>query len=159
MWVKVIQDEDFVNYRKPAMFISTTKCSFKCEKECGMKVCQNSDLTKLQNIYINNAKIISRYLSNPITTSIVIGGLEPFDTFSDMYDFIELLRHEYNCNDDIVIYTGYNKDEITTQLDMLKHFGKIVIKFGRYKPNNRPHYDEVIGVKLISDNQYAERIC
>ena len=38
-------------------------------------------------------------------------------------------------------------------------FTNIIIKFGRYIPNQKPHYDEVLGVNLASDNQYAERIC
>jgi hypothetical protein len=34
----------------------------------------------------------------------------------------------------------------------------IIIKYGRFIPNHQPHYDEILGVKLASDNQYAERI-
>ena len=160
MWVKTVQDEDFVNYKKPSIFISTTKCSFKCDKECGMKVCQNSELVNFKDVFIEDKKLIERYLSNPITTSIVIGGLEPFDTFEDVFKFISLLRKTYKVDDDIVIYTGYDKKEIETKLFRLTGtFHNIVIKFGRFKPNNEKHYDEVLGVKLISDNQYAERIC
>lgn len=32
------------------------------------------------------------------------------------------------------------------------------LKFGRYIPNQTPHYDSILGVNLASDNQYAERI-
>ena len=28
-------EEDFVNYKVPSLFIGTSKCSFKCDKECG----------------------------------------------------------------------------------------------------------------------------
>jgi hypothetical protein len=42
--------------------------------------------------------------------------------------------------------------------EQLKSFSNIIIKFGRFIPNQEPHYDEVLGVKLASDNQYARRI-
>ena len=29
----------------------------------------------------------------------------------------------------------------------------------RFIPNQKPHFDEVLGVVLASENQYAERIC
>ena len=28
--IRFIKDEDFVNYRKPSMFIGTARCDFKC---------------------------------------------------------------------------------------------------------------------------------
>lgn len=62
------------------------------------------------------------------------------------------------CDDDVVIYTGYYPDEIKDALDVLKGFNNIIIKFGRYIPNRQSRYDEILGVTLASDNQYAERI-
>ena len=56
-----------------------------------------------------------------------------------------------------VIYTGYDKHELS-ELYMLKMLKNITVKFGRFKPNNNPHFDSVLGVNLISDNQYAEVI-
>ena len=41
---------------------------------------------------------------------------------------------------------------------MLYDYKNIIIKYGRYIPNQTPHRDEVLGVNLASDNQYAERI-
>ena len=41
---------------------------------------------------------------------------------------------------------------------LLKQYKNIYIKFGRYVPNQNEHYDEVLGVKLVSDNQYGEKI-
>jgi hypothetical protein len=40
----------------------------------------------------------------------------------------------------------------------LCQFSNIIIKFGRFRPGQEPHYDEVLGVKLASDNQYAKRV-
>ena len=85
-------------------------------------------------------------------------GLEPFDTFDDLCDFVFQFRYCFAQNDDIIIYTGYNKDEISTQLSQLKQFSNIIVKFGRYIPNCQTHYDEILGVELASPNQYAERI-
>ena len=159
MIIKGIIDEDFINYKKPAMVIEFPYCSFKCDKECGRVVCQNSSLVNEPNIIISEKKIIGRYISNPITEAIVLQGLEPFDSiFSALY-LIKILRLNYNCHDDVVIYTGYNKEEINkTIIEELKYLGHIIIKYGRYIPDQEPHYDEVLGVNLASDNQYAERL-
>ena len=140
------------------MFITTSSCSFKCEQESGIGCCQNSSLAKAEIIDIADEKLIERYLGNPITKAIVFGGLEPFDQYDELYSFIRLLRGEYRCNDTVVIYTGYNREEIDGYIWMLRSFDNIIVKFGRYVPGQRAHYDEILGVKLASDNQYAEII-
>ena len=38
------------------------------------------------------------------------------------------------------------------------NYDNIIIKFGRYIPNQQSHFDIVLGVNLASDNQYAERL-
>ena len=68
------------------------------------------------------------------------------------------MRIHYCCFDDIVIYTGYNKDEVKEYIYWLSDFSNIIIKFGRYIPNQEKHFDEILGVYLSSDNQYAEKI-
>jgi hypothetical protein len=159
MIIKGIIDEDFVNYKVPSMTIMFPKCDFKCDKECGQNVCQNSKLVNAPDIEVSYDELIKRYLLNPITGAIVFQGLEPMDSFSDVMNLIMWLRLKYKCNDDIVIYTGYKKEEISWFINSLIYEGKnIIIKYGRYIPNQKPHYDEVLGVMLASDNQYAERI-
>ena len=158
MKVKGLIDEDFVNYKKPAMVIEFPYCTFKCDKECGQSVCQNSDLVNEPNIEIDYDKLLTRYINNPITKAIVMQGLEPFDSFSDVMNLILWLRVKYKCLDDIVIYTGYNKEEISWLIEYIKQYKNIIIKYGRYIPNQNPHFDSVLGVKLSSDNQYAEKI-
>jgi hypothetical protein len=138
------------------MFIGFPICSFKCEKECGKRVCQNGVLANSPDIHIDADVIIARYMSNFITSAVVIAGLEPFDTFDDLFTFISALRDV--TNDDIVIFTGYYNYEIIDKIQRLSKFKNIVIKYGRYIPNQQPHYDEVLGVNLASDNQYAVRI-
>lgn len=158
MKLKGLIDEDFVNYKKPSMFISTYTCSFKCDKECGQAVCQNLPLVSQPTIEVDNKILVDRYLNNPITKAIVIGGLEPFDDAEDLYNFVHRVR--WYSNDDIVIYTGYYEHEIQDYLfQYMAEFVNIVCKFGRYIPNQQPHYDEVLGVMLASDNQKGVRIC
>ena len=95
-------------------------------------------------------------MNNKITSAIVCGGLEPFDSWSDMYFLIQMLRKQ--TNDDIVIYTGYTEEEVKDKVYLLDLFPNIIIKYGRYIPNQQPHYDEILGVNLASDNQYAKKI-
>ena len=156
MKVKGLIDEDWVNYKKPSMFLLFSRCSFKCDKECGRQVCQNSALVNEKNIDVALDKIIDRYMTNPITKALVCGGLEPFDSYKDLFILIKAFREK--TLDDIVIYTGYNKNEIEDSIEELKQFKNIVIKFGRFIPNQEKHYDEVLQVTLASPNQYGEKI-
>lgn len=157
MEVKEIIIEDFLQYKKPSMFIITSKCSFKCEKECGIKgICQNSRLAKLPIIDVPINRIIDLFDNNRITKSIVFGGLEPFDQWEDLYCFI--MRFRENHKDDIVIYTGYREDEIQDKIKILELYENIIVKFGRYIPNQKPHLDPILGVELVSDNQYSKLI-
>ena len=155
--IRGLIEEDFVNYKKPSIYIAFPYCTFKCDKECGYSVCQNSSLvTNSEIINIDEQEIINRYIDNPITTSIVISGLEPFDSYKDLFILIKAFREK--TLDDIVIYTGYNKNEIENNIEELKQFKNIVIKFGRFIPNQEKHYDEVLQVTLASPNQYGEKI-
>ena len=155
--IKQLLDEDFVNYKKPSMFIGFPNCTWKCEKECGQTMCQNKELALSPDIEISCKTIVDRYMENPITKAIVIGGLEPFDSWTELKRLVSLFRTE--TQDDIVIYTGYNKKEVeNNMLRYLRPYRNIIVKFGRFVPNQEPHYDEVLGIKLASPNQYAERI-
>ena len=152
MKIKGLITEDFVNYKKASMTIIFPYCTFKCGKD----YCQNSSLAKSPIIEISIDDLVNRYINNPITEAVVMQGLEPFDSWNDLKELIQKLR-EYN-NDDIVIYTGYNKDEVIEYVKELSVYPNIIVKFGRYIPNQDGHYDDVLGVYLASNNQYAERI-
>lgn len=162
MRIKGIIDEDFVNYKKPSMTIMFPYCDFKCDKASERTVCQNSSLAKEPNIEVSIESLIERYLKNNITSAIVMQGLEPFNSWVDLFYFIICLREMYKCDDDIVIYTGYEEDNDIVQ-KCLKIIWKyidvknIIVKYGRFIPDQKPHYDEVLGVNLASDNQYAKR--
>lgn len=156
MKLKNLLVEDFNNYKKPSMLIGFPYCTFKCEKECGLQVCQNKELYLSNGMNIQIEQIINKYLSNNLTSAIVCGGLEPFDSWEDLIKLIDEFRKV--TDDDIVIYTGYNKNEIEYYIQQLSQYKNIIVKFGRFIPNQQKHYDELLGVYLASDNQYAKKI-
>lgn len=153
-----IIDEDFVNYKKVSMTLEFPYCSFKCDKDANCNVCQNSLLSKYEVADIDNRKIIEYYQKDPITESIVCQGLEPLDSWDELYEFIKLFREQ--CNDDIVIYTGYTEKEVKDFGIIIKllNFKNIIIKFGRFVPNDNTRFDNILGVTLASSNQYARKI-
>lgn len=152
MEIKGVLTEDFINYKKPSMLIMFPNCSFKC----GSQVCQNYNLAQGNNIEVSAEKLVDMYMNNSITSAIVCGGLEPFDSYKDLLDLIIKLRKV--TNDDIVIYTGYTEEEIKIPLQEIKQYPNIIIKFGRYMINNKSHFDEILGVNLASDNQYGKKV-
>ena len=149
-----IIEEDFVNYKKSAMTLEFPHCTFKCNKGHKKPVCQNYHLRNSETLDIDSKVIINKYLKNPITEAIVMQGLEPFDSFDDLMKFIDDFRQV--CQDDIVIYSGYNEDEIKFELECLKTYDNIIVKFGRYLPNSKPTFDSILEVTLQSSNQYAK---
>lgn len=159
MIVKGLLDEDFVNYRLPAMFIASAYCDWKCCNECGKSIsmCQNSSLSQSKTTKIPADEIFRRYHSNSITHAVVIGGLEPMLQFDEILEVIKYFR-KHNVNDVFVIYTGYYPYEILDKIEQLKHYMNIIVKYGRYIPDDLKHYDEILGVWLASRNQYAEKI-
>ena len=158
MKIKGIIVEDFINYKLPSMVIEFPYCNFKCDKECGKQVCQNFNLTDSPNKEISIIKLVEMYMENNITKAIVFQGLEPFDSKDDLYQLIKIFR-EYT-HDDIIIYTGYTEEEIGNEIEILKRiFKNIIVKFGRFIPDQPHHFDELLGVTLASSNQYAKKIC
>lgn len=172
--VKDIIEEDFINYKKPSMFIATTKCTFKCEKEDCRIHCQNSKIAKQPNIDVSINELITRYAKNNITKAIVFGGLEPFDQIDEMLTFIKEFRKKFS--DDIVIYSGYTENELINNLrykdksylDSILESNNInyqtssikptiIIKYGRFMLDNITKYDEILGIELASSNQYAKK--
>ena len=159
MKVKAIIEEDYTNYKLPCMMIATTKCDWKCCIEVGLPTttCQNNPLVQAKTIDVSADEIFRRYISNPITKAVCFGGLEPILQFDEIVEVIKYFR-EHGCDDKFVIYTGYDAKEITDQIEVLRKLKNIIIKFGRYIPNQEPHYDEVLGVDLASNNQRGKVI-
>ena len=156
--LKYILDENFQDYKKTSMLLATCKCDWKCLKEQGLdlSICQNSELVKQKTINISIKYIINRYINNPITKAIIIAGLEPILQFNEVIEFINKFRKV--SNDDVVIFTGYYPEEISEKLKILIKYKNIIIKFGRYKHEGVKRFDDVLGIWLVSDNQYAKKI-
>ena len=103
-------------------------------------------------MFWGNAETSSNWLAKTKTTK----KLCSYKLYIHLFEFIKYFR-QY-CDDEIVIFTGFYKDEIINEIRLLKQYKNIIIKYGRYIPNHEKHYDDVLGVYLISDNQYAEKI-
>lgn len=153
MRVKDVVAEDFCNYKLPSLFIASAFCDWKC----GAELCQNSDLAKSPTKDVSAETIYELYQSNDITKAIVIAGLEPMIQIDEVAHLISTFRERGDLVP-FVIYTGYEPEEIPSELNMIKSFGNIIVKFGRYIPNQKPHFDALLGVNLASDNQRAIQI-
>ena len=158
MHIKFLIEEDFVNYKKPSMFIGFPTCNWKCEKECGKRgICQNSTLAISPTFDISKEEIVQRYIDNPISKAIVFGGLEPMDSWDEMIELIDEFR-KYT-EDMIVIYTGYKMEEICKKTYWLgNQYKNIIFKVGRSIPDCNSKRDEVLGITLASPNQYGVKI-
>lgn len=152
MKLKFLLDVDCVNYKKISMFLGFPNCNWKC----GRTLCQNSALAQEPSVDIGYEPLIQRYLNNPLSEAVVCGGLDPLDSWEELKIFVSLFREK--SSDPIVIYTGYNEEEIQPQLIYLKNFPNIIVKFGRFEPDQPSHLDEVLGVQLASPNQYARQV-
>lgn len=154
-----LNENDFINNRQPTFNIGAgISCTFKCCK-CNPEICQNSPLATAPSIHTSIDKLIERYLHQSIAKSVTIQGLEPLDNLKQILWFIFKFR---KCSEDpIYLWTGYTAEECKDLIHLIKEKCKwqnIIIKFGRYIPNQQPHYDPVLGIYLASDNQYAEKI-
>ena len=160
MRLKAIVKEDFTNYKEASLFLGTCFCTWKCCHEANIpeSVCQNNALAISPIIEKSDEELIEEYLKNDITSAIVFGGLEPILQLNEILHFINTLRNKYNRQDIIIVYTGYYPQEIQGEITKLQQFKNIIVKFGRYKPGDSPHLDPVLGVKLASNNQFAEKI-
>jgi hypothetical protein len=152
--VKNIIHETFQDYKKAGMLIAMCYCDWKCLKEQNLDVslCQNCALSKHNSFKINISDLFNQYISNPITSSIIFGGLEPMLQFNEVLSVIDYFRG-HNCYDDIVIYTGYNNDELKDKILLLSNYDNIFLKCGRFIYNDKPIYDKILGVNLSSQNQ------
>ena len=157
--LKGVVMEDFVNYAKPSLFLITCKCDWKCchEANIPITVCQNEPVVRQVTKEFLISSIYKAYIDNEITKAVVIGGLEPILQFEEVLSLLDYFRKQ-NCNDDFVIYTGYYKEEIEKEIEQLKKYPNVILKYGRYKPNSVSRFDDILQITLVSDNQYAERI-
>ena len=156
MKLKGIIDYDIINYKEPCLTLQFPYCDFKCDRLNGCKVCQNSSLVLEPDIEINGEEIWQLYEKNPLTKAFCFQGLEPFKSYLDLIELVMFIRMYKKCDDPIIIYTGYNEGEDYITENSLRHYNNIIIKYGRFIKGHNPHYDELLGINLASDNQYAK---
>ena len=166
--ISFLVDEDTCNFKVTSMFIGMPYCDGKCwkdlNKEAGYDkydwpLCHNHDLLNDMRYEITTEKLVERYLHNPLSHGVVFGGMEPLLSSEEVLEFIRLLRLK-NCEDPVVIYTGYTEQELPV-LEFVKKaqsFNNIFMKLGRYRPGEERHLDKVLGVELASSNQYGKQI-
>lgn len=159
MKLKGVIDYDCTNYKEPVLTLEFPKCNFKCDKLNGCQICQNSSLATEPDIEISYERIWELYEQNPLTKGFCFQGLEPFDSPNELNELIHFIRDEKHCDAPIIIYTGYDAGECHIIEYTLRHvFNNIIVKWGRFLLGYEPHYDKVLGVKLASNNQYAEKV-
>ena len=153
--IKGIVEEDFTQYRRPTMVVLFPTCTFKCDKENKCDLCQNAKLLQEPDILVDPKAIAERYTRNSITEGFVFSGMEPFDSTEDLYSLLSNIREV--TEDVVIIYTGYTYAELIDRGDIkkLREYRNIVLKVGRFVPNRPSRFDNVLGVTLSSDNQFA----
>lgn len=148
----------FNDYKKTGLYIPIgVNCTGKCWREQGLTsdICQNWDMNNVYETYTIK-DILEIYDKNPFLEAFIMTGMEAFDNFEEMLNLIKVIR-SYK-NEEIVIFTGYNPNELKDEINILKKFKDIIIKFGRYERDLKPKKDEVGGVTLVTSNQFFKRI-
>lgn len=154
----MIEENNLNHYYKNGLLIATVNCDWKCLKESNLSldVCQNSHTNKMKTKTIEVSKLVCMFEENLMSDCVIFAGLEPMLQIEEIVKFIEVFR--VSNDSDVIIYTGYYKKEIEDTVNRLKKYDNIIIKFGRFIPNVDSVYDNVLKIKLVSGNQYAEKI-
>lgn len=151
MYIKNLMDEDTLYYKNVSMYVGCQSCSSVF-----------GTLTDYPDIEISAENLAERYINNNNSSAVVFGGSESFDFIDDIISFIDLIRNKYHNDDNIIIYSDYSEDEIKIKYKnyykALKEYSNIIIKFGRFMPGQDSHMDNILGIRLRSNNQYAKKI-
>lgn len=160
-----VKTDNITDYKETSMLLVFPYCSGKCGPKCHNY--RMIGTTKI-NEY-NILDIINLYLKLETHNSVVCAGLEPFDSMLDLTNLVKCFS-SCNKNCDIVIYTGYNEDEIEDNVKSLvetfdanvnKDYKKsLIVKFGRFifddSGKEVKNYSDILGINLASPNQYAK---
>ncbi len=152
MLLKRIIDETFGDYKEASMLLVTPNCGWKCEG------CQNTHLELLPTKEYSNSNIVERFTKNPLTSAIIIGGLEPMDDTESLSSFLSFIIAK-RLDIMIVVYTGYTIEELQDDiykseiLYLLEAHENSILKYGRYIPNDEGYFNEDLGIHLASKNQ------
>lgn len=154
-----VKTDDTTDYGKTSLLLVTPKCSGKCGEKCQNYYLIKNSSPKQYSV----SDIVNLYNSLDTHEAVVFAGLEPFDTFDETKAIVKAFL-ENNKRIDIVIYTGYNYQDIADKVDQLvsnvHSVGKtIIIKFGPYDPQNYPKswHSDLLNIDLATSNQYVEK--
>lgn len=156
-----VKTDNITDYKETSVLLIFPYCSGKCGNACHNKYLQNLS----ENEYLHTTSKAIKQLYEGLSThkAIVMAGLEPFDSFDDVLDIVKTICSSHKACD-IVIYSGYKKDEYDeTFKDKLLacYFDyniynnkKLIVKLGRYDEKHKNSWHSVIlGVSLATDNQ------
>lgn len=149
MKLKAVERADFRSYKKPAMRLVLPDYCYT--DASGIKhFSKNAD--------IDVFKLITSYVLDDVVKAVVFDGTEPFDSYEDIKYFIKKFREI--TDDTIIIYSQYDECALEKQLEELSQYSNIIVKFGKMLCDSSRSmiYDDVLGVVLSSDNQYAKEI-
>lgn len=135
------------------MLLVADKCTWKCEG------CQNKHLALLESQIFPDEEILKRFCNNPLTSAIVIGGLEPFEQLQELVIFIGEAT-KAGLDIPIIIYTGFEIDDFDLYWSGFEpvaksYLGPVIVKFGKYVAGSESYFNKDLGVTLISNNQYT----
>lgn len=152
-----VKTDNITDYKKTSLLLVFPFCSGKCGEEC-----QNKHLMGTTPTGYKNTDIINLYIDLPSHGAVVFAGLEPWDSFSEMKQLVKDFVSQYKAID-IVIYTGYEYNEIENQIQELVDCFKanvansddnLIIKYGMYDVNKKEYWkSNILGVNLATTNQ------
>lgn len=153
-----IEPFDCVNNRLITFNVAAgITCDFKCCPH-NHQLCHNEPLRSTPVIVVQISEIVKQYLSQQLSTSLTLQGLEPLDNMDGVLWLLWYFRRK--SKDPIFIWTGYEEEEVATLIGLVRflQWKSIFLKMGRYRWGEKPHYDENLGVFLASPNQYCKKI-
>lgn len=163
-----VKTDNVTDYEETSMLLVFPKCSGKCGPACH----NYNMIGKTAPLNVKVEDIVNLYNSLSDHKAVVCAGLEPFDSFDDLYALVEAFANNSKpC--DFVIYSGYypyndvsyeNSTGITNVWELARKIVKIkgsnqdftlYFKYGRYieDPNDDGYDSRLLGVHLSSRNQ------
>lgn len=160
---------NIADYKKTSLYIAFPFCSGKCGNKCQNRVFWQQKDKRNNDIHLINYsedEIVSYYNKLKTHESVVMGGLEPLDSLEDVINLCNKLL-ENDKPVDIIIYTGYTKEEFLKIepkfYDVFKNLKPnatncIIFKLGRYDLSQDVEYfNYTLGAKLATSNQFTRK--
>lgn len=147
MRVREIIYNDTTKYRKPSATIMMDNGGQDEEPAPAMKT----------------EDVINEVLNGNRMSAFVFAGDEPYEQIDSIISFVKDLREYHHSDTDVVIYTDHYPIEscVVEGTDKLSEYKNIYIKWGRQLDEDEECtdvFDEVLGVRLPSDNQFGEKV-